>query len=194
MYVCVIPQPNNINRYALDYTLPKTKLPSGVRGKLFGLLGTMARYYFEFIGSERIIELKRWCFDRLNQQLRGGLDTELQVISGALYCLYNIIYCDDQVAIKPYTDDSAALFKIILTVLQMFQITTRYDPVIAALALFKDHIGLFSNYLPLYWKELFDALNYWASHHNPQTYKHGLGAFEQFIKQVDNIWLYNLFF
>lgn len=176
-----------INRYALDYTLPKSKLPNTVRGKLFGLLGTMARYYPESIGSDRIIELKRWCFDGLNQQLKGGSDVDMPVISGGLYCLYNIVYCNDEVSIKPYTDDSAALFKIILSVLEMFQLTARYDPVIAALALFKDHISLFSNFLPIYWKELFDVLNYWASHHNAQTYKHGLGAFEQFIRQVKEI-------
>lgn len=147
----------------------------------------MTRYYYALVGSDRVIELKRWCFDSLNEQLKGGTNTELQVISGALYCLYNLVYCDDQAGIKPYTDDSAALFKIILTVLRMFQTTTRYDPVIAALALFRDHIGLFSNYLPLYWQELFDALDFWASHHNHLTYKHGLGAFEQFIRQAGAI-------
>lgn len=171
-------------RYSDDITLPKTRLPGGVQGKMFILLGTIARYYPDILEPKQLAQLKRWCFDILKYQIKDIAEAEVQVLSGALRCLNNLVYCDNEDSIKRNKQDVENLFKIILTIITKFQGITRFDPVIAALALFRDHTDLFSSYLVTYGKALFDSLNYWASHHNNQTYKHGLGAYEQYIRQV----------
>ncbi|KAI8057472.1 hypothetical protein BDF21DRAFT_319929, partial [Thamnidium elegans] len=179
-------------KYSDDITLPKTRLPGGVQGKMFVLLGTIARYYPDILEPKQLVQLKRRCFDILKYQIKDIAEAEVQVLSGALRCLNSLAYCDNEDSIKRNKQDVESLFTIILTMITKFQGTTRFDPVIAALALFRDHTDMFSSYLVTYGKALFDSLNYWASHHNNQTYKHGLGAYEQFIRQLSLVLYHNI--
>lgn len=176
-------------RFIDTYTLPKTKLPGGVKAKVIELLGKIARYYPEIPGENGLQMVKRWCFDNLTVQMKSATP-EGQVVAGSLFCLNNVLFREEENFVAHMNDNADKLFQIILQVLTKYLDATRYVSVQAALELFSQHTPLFSTMLtlPNQWKDLFNVLQYWASHHNIQTYKFGLRAYEQYIRQVsDNI-------
>lgn len=129
--------------------------------------------------------VKRWCFDNLTLQMKSATP-EGQVVAGCLFCLNNVLFCEEENFAAHINDNADKLFQIILQVLTKYLDATRYVSVQAALELFSQHTPIFATMLtlPNQWKDLFNVLQYWASHHNIQTYKFGLRAFEQYIRQV----------
>jgi hypothetical protein len=79
-----------------------------------------------------------------------------------------------------------------LTVMEKYPGTARYQPPISALAIFKEHTDFFSNMFVSHWKELFESLHYWATHHNNNIYKYGLQAYEQYLRQLSTILYHNI--
>lgn len=167
------------------YTLPKTKLPMGVKAKIIELLGKIARYYPEIPGNHGLQLIKRWCFDDLNYQMKSDRP-EGQAVAGGLYCLNSILYCEEDSFVASINESADKLFHIIFTVLSKYQDASRYTAVQAALELFSNHTSLFGTMLttPEHWKNLFNILETWASHQNVQTKKFALNAFDQYIRQV----------
>lgn len=120
--------------------------------------------------------------DNLIAQLNGSVKLEANAVSGYMDCLNSLLYRDD--LIKPQSDESDKILNAIHKVLVIFQNQTRYAAPISALVLFKDHSSLFSNLILLNYQKLYDVLFFWASHHNPNCYKFGLGAYEELVKRV----------
>ncbi len=181
-----------IYRFTDLYTLPKTKLPGGVQAKVIELLGKIARYYPEIPGDNGLQLIKKWCFDGLNAQMKSK-SPENQVIAGFLYCIDNILYCEEDSFVGCINESSDQLFQIVFTILTKYKDATRYAAVQAGLAIFTHHTSLFGTMLttPNHWKDLFDILEQLASHTNPQTKNFGLNAFDQYVRQVsptNKIW------
>jgi hypothetical protein len=133
-----------------------------------------------------IKKLKRWGFDNMEHQMRQSTkDAENSTMAGSLRCLNHIMYREDcPEAIKPQSDESDRLFNILLVVLDKYKEASRYEVPTSALILFKEHTDFFSNMFVAHWNELFHSLHYWATHHNLHTYKLGLQAYEQYLRQV----------
>lgn len=122
----------------------------------------------------------------MEHQMKLSLkDAESATITGSLRCFAHIMYREDSPEIiKPQSSESDRLFNIILAVLMRYRDTSRYDVPNSALILFKEHTDFFSNMFVEHWQELFQSLHFWATHHNIHTYKLGLQAYEQYLRQV----------
>lgn len=169
-----------IDSFCDQYTLRK---PTSVTAKTIELLGTIARSCPDIVEGTQINRLKRWCLDLLDQQLSSKSKVEGPAITGYLTCLNSILYRDDNV-IQPQSNESNKLFNDIIKVLYGFKAASRYDAPIAAMKLFKEHSGLFYNLILSNCEKLYEGLHYWASHRNTNTYKYGLAAYEEFLRQV----------
>jgi hypothetical protein len=120
----------------------------------------------------------------LDQQLSSKAKPESAAITGYLTCLNSILYRNDNV-IQPQSNESNKLFNDIIKVLYGFKDANRFAAPIAAMMLFKEHSELFYNLILSNCEKLYEGLHYWASHHNPNTYKYGLAAYEEFLRQVN---------
>jgi hypothetical protein len=167
-----------------QFTLQRTA--TGLKAKIIQLLGIIARYYPAVVDETQVKKLKRWCMDSVTAQLNGSAKIEGNVISGYMDCMNSILFRDEN-AVETQSDESDKILNAIYKVLVAFQGQSRYFAPISALVLFKDHSSLFSNLILSNYQKLDDAFFYWASHHNPNAYKFGLGAYEEFIKRVSTI-------
>lgn len=165
------------------------RTPMGVKAKIVQLLGVIARYYPSVVDEAQLKKIKRWCMDNITAQVNGSVKLEANAISGYMDCMNSILYRSETI-IKAQSDDSDKILSSIHKILVIYQGQGRYAAPISALMLFKEHSELFSNLLILNYQKIYDVLFYWASHHNSNAYKYGLGAYEEFIKRI-SITLYD---
>ncbi|KAI8973301.1 hypothetical protein BDF20DRAFT_642731 [Mycotypha africana] len=192
------------DKFMEQYTMSSVR-PTA-KQRIVELLGTIAKNYPQLVdGKEANSKLKRWCFQGLNHESkRHFADAELSLVTGYLTCIDILLYRQEEeeqmgiskeeafVILQPQSPEVQQLFNHILIIITTSKDTNRYQAVIAALSLFKNHCEMFSKLLMDRYVNLYRELHYWATHYNSTCYKFGLGAFEEFLRQLSVVLFHNI--
>ncbi|KAI8079021.1 uncharacterized protein B0P05DRAFT_470219, partial [Gilbertella persicaria] len=156
-----------------------------VKAKILELLGTIARFYPQVVTETKLKTLKRWCFDSVTHQVSNQAKSagEGNIISGGLTCINSLLRRPD-LGITCGSEESNKLFDVLVKVLIGFKDATRFAAPLSALVLFRENAKLFGHLILPHCEKLYDCLQFWASHHNVISYKFGVAAYEEFLRQA----------
>nr|CAB3231039.1 DNA-dependent protein kinase catalytic subunit-like [Phallusia mammillata] len=161
-----------------------TKCTSTVKGQSFHMLGTLARYYPEFMTnhSERLFDI--FLRGLRKEMITSNKASDLNLIEGYLLGLHALLFSFTASYDEVPVTRCKEIFKFARMSLQPQNELSRFAVPLAGMKLLKDHAAQFGPLLVESYESYYNVLNSWFEHKNPQLKHEAHAALDSFLQQV----------